>query len=98
MAAIKLGEARGTQIRPFDPSAIVPSAARKLSKAFRLWRDMECDHAERVRRISFRLIGCSAARRMARTYSMDSRVGLAPGRAYSGEGTRRVALIQYMYT
>jgi hypothetical protein len=66
--------------------------------AFRDCLFMEWDHKDSVLRISFRLIGTSASLKIARTYSIDSRVGFAPGRANSGRGgARRLDMPLYIY-
>jgi hypothetical protein len=98
MTSASGGEASGTQIKPLLPSAIVPSAARKSRTALRLCRAIEWDHAASERRMSFRLSGSSAFRRIARMYSIDSRVGFAPGRANSNLGARRSSDMGYTYT
>src|SRR3989442_3422375 len=78
--------ASGTQINPLLPSAIVPWSPRKLTAAFRLCSVVEWPQCPRVARSPLRLTGPLAFCSAARTYSIVSRVGFAPGFAYRGLG------------
>jgi len=79
-------EASGTQMSPLLPSAIIPWSPKKAIAAFRLCRVVEWPHRARVSRSRLRLMGPSAFRRPARTYSMVAKVGFAPGFANLGSG------------
>src|SRR5881628_665812 len=96
MISRSCGDASGTQIRPLLPSATFPMAPRNDRAALRLCRVVECPHFARIARSRLRLTGPSADSRAFCRYSIDSRVGFAPGFANIGLGAFTRPISRYV--